>query len=389
MVIPLYKRLSSAKGGSIAEVAAVALSHPDTIKMWFGESDLNTPKFIKRAAERALYEGRTFYSPRRGIAELRETIAAYLTGLYSTPVEPERITVTASGMNAIMVALQAVYAPGGNIVIVDPIWPNITTAIAAVGAEVRPVTLRHNGTNWHLDLNKLFDAVDRSTRAIFVASPGNPTGWVCEPYQQAEMLHFCSRKGIHLIADEVYQRIVFDRELAPSFLDAGDNTEAPLLIVNSFSKTWAMSGWRLGWLVHPASASEYIGEINAVNNTCSATFVQYAGVEALRSGEPFVRQMRDYCRRGRDYAHAMLLQIPRIRPMMPEAAMYLFFNIDGIADSVAFAKSLATETGVGLAPGSAFGEGNDGYFRLCYALNSDKIYQAIERLNSFITGLRQ
>lgn len=386
---PLYKRLASAKGGSIAEVAAVALSRPDAIKMWFGEPDLDTPEFIKRAAERALREGRTFYSHRRGIVELRETIAAYLTGLYRIPVEPERITVTASGMNAIMVALQAVHAPGGNMVIVGPIWPNITTAMAVIGAEVRSVRLRRNSVSWYLDLGELFDAVDCATRAIFVASPGNPTGWVCEPDMQAEMLRFCSQRGIHLIADEVYQRIIFDRELAPSFLNAGNSAEAPLLIVNSFSKTWAMSGWRLGWLVHPTSAAAYIGELNAVNNTCSATFVQHAGIEALRSGEPFVRQMRDYCRRGRDYAHAMLSQIPRVHPMAPEAAMYSFFRIDGIADSVAFAKALAAETGVGLAPGSAFGEGNEGYFRLCYALDNDKIGRALERLNSFITSSGQ
>jgi aspartate/methionine/tyrosine aminotransferase len=386
MLTPLYKRLATAKGRSIAEVAAVALSHPDTIKMWYGEADLSTPQFIKQAAERALQEGKTFYSHRRGIEELREAIAAYLSDLYKTQVEPERVTVTASGMNAIIVSLQVVNAQSGNIVIVDPIWPNITTAIKSVGAEVRPVSLRRNSVRWYLDMDELFDAVDNATRAIFVASPGNPTGWVCEEKQQAEILHFCSQRGIHLIADEVYHRIVFDRELAPSCLNAAESTEAPLLIVNSFSKLWAMSGWRIGWLIHPSSAADYVGEINAVNNTCSATFVQYAGIEAIRNGEPFAKQMRDYCRQGRDYANSLLREIPRVHTMLPEAGMYLFFSIDGVADSVAFAKTLAAETGVGFAPGSAFGEGNEGYFRLCYALNTDKIGRALDRLNSFIAS---
>lgn len=387
MLTSVYERLSAAKGRSISEVAAAAQSHPDTIKMWFGEPDLDTPDFIKIAAERALRTGKTFYSHRRGIAELRQAIADYLTTLYKTPVDYERITVTASGMNAIVVALQAVCAPAGNVVVVDPIWPNITTAIAAVGSEARPVSLRRQGNRWHLDLDELFDAVDGSTRALYVTSPGNPTGWICEPDQQDEILAFCVRKGIHLIADEVYQRIVFDREIAPSFLNAENSDEAPLLIVNTFSKTWAMSGWRIGWLVHPTAAADYVGELNAVNNTCSATFVQYAGLEAIRSGEPFVQHMKEYCRTGRDYAYSLLSQIPRVHSMPAEAAMYAFFSIDGITDSTAFAKALAASTGVGLAPGSAFGDGHDGYFRLCYALERSKIDRALKRLNDFVAGV--
>lgn len=381
---PLHSPLLAGRPNGIIEVAAAALSNPRPIRMWFGESDLGTPEPIADAAVAALRAGQTFYAPRRGIPELRAAIAAYLGRHCGVALDVERVTVTASGMNAIMVALQATVDAGANVVVVSPIWPNVINAVLAVGAECREVRLRRRAGDWLLDLDALFDAVDDRTRAIFIASPGNPTGWICEAAEQAAILDFCRRRNIHLIADEVYQRIVYDRDVAPSFLTLDAAGDAPLFVVNSFSKNWAMSGWRLGWLVHPSHAAPLIGELNAVNNTGAATFVQHAGVEAIKNGEPFVERLRRYCARGRAIVAAGLADIPRAAAGHPAGAMYSFFSIDGIDDDLAFARRLAGATGVGLAPGSAFGAGNEGFFRLCFALDETTLRDAMHRLHDFL-----
>jgi aspartate/methionine/tyrosine aminotransferase len=382
-MMALSNPLVHTEPSGIIEVATAALQHAEPVRMWFGESDLATPSCVSDAAMEALHAGQTFYAPRRGLPVLRQAIATYLEGLYGVPVDPERITVTSSGMNAIMVALQAVLKGGGNVVVVSPIWPNISNAITALGAECRHVRLDQDSRAWHLDLERLFAACDASTCAIFVASPGNPTGWVCPPNAQRALLAFCHARGIYLIADEVYQRLVSEGELAPSFLSVAD-PQSPLMIVNSFSKTWAMTGWRLGWLLHPVGASHCIGELNAVNNTGAATFVQLAGVAAITQGEPFVAHLQQYCRRGRALVHRQLGGIEQVRLVPPAGAMYAFFALDGVDDSLEFARKLATRTGVGLAPGSAFGPGNAGWFRLCYALDEAVLSRALSHLQQFI-----
>jgi aspartate/methionine/tyrosine aminotransferase len=365
----------------ISEVTRLGIEDPDVIPLWFGESDLITPDFIQRAAQEAMAAGHTFYVHRRGIRVLREEVKGYLERLYPpVGVDLDRITITGSGMTSIMVALECLVDNGDNVVIVSPIWPNIFYAVETMGGECRHVRLDLTDADWQLNLDRLFGACDRRTRAIFVASPGNPTGWVMERDQQLALLEFARERGIWIIGDEVYHRLVFDRrDPAPSFLEISD-PEDGLFIVQSFSKSWAMTGWRLGWLVHPASIANRIGDLSAINNTGATSFVQHAGVAAIREGEPFVASMVDYYRAGRDIAYAALSEMDRVRLALPEAAFYAFFAVERLDDDLEFAKELVHSARVGLAPGSAFGPGNEGYLRLCFARREDRLMEALQRL---------
>ncbi len=378
--------ISAMESQRINQVIQFAMGVPDVIPLWFGESDIVTPDFIRAAAIEALNSGKTFYVNRRGILPLREEIKSYLDNLYALNLDLNRITVVASGMTAIMIAAESLLNNEDNMVVVSPIWPNIFYAVRAMGAECRHVRLENIEHDWHLDLDKLFAACDKRTRAIFIASPGNPTGWVISSEQQKLIIEFCRLHGIWIIADEVYHRLVYNRHCTPSFLDVAD-PEDSLFVVQSFSKSWAMTGWRLGWLVHPSSVANSIGDLSAINNTGASSFVQYAGIAAIRHGESFIEKMVKRCRRNRDLVYERLSKIDQIQITYPEAAFYAFFSVDGVHDDLQFAKTLAQTAHVGLAPGSAFGPGNEGYLRLCFAHDEKKILAALDRLENAIINI--
>ena len=367
----------------IGEVARLGLGDPNVIPLWFGESDLVTPAFIRDAAKRALDDGRTFYVNKRGIPELRQAIQDYLRQVYGIALDPERLTVTGSGMTAIMIAVETLIDNGDNVVSVSPVWPNISYAVETMGGQFRHVRLRQDADRWRLDLDRLFDACDERTKAFFISSPGNPTGWLMEPEEQQAVLEFARKRGIWIIADEVYHRIVYDRPVAPSFLQIAE-PEDQVYAVHSFSKTWAMTGWRLGFLVHPADLGDRMGDLSGINNTGATSFVQHAGVAAIRDGEPFVAEMVERCRRGRDLIWQQLGSMPRVRMSRPEAAFYAFFAVDGVADDLEFARRMVREAGGGVAPGTAFGRGNEGYLRLCFASSEARLSEAMDRMGRFL-----
>src|SRR5438309_9343302 len=262
----------------IAEVSALGFGDPAVIPLWYGEGDLPTPAFIGAAATAALAAGQTFYTYKAGLPELRSAIADYLTGLYARPTGAERIVVSSSGMNALMLVAQALIDPGDNVVIIAPVWPNIAAAVSIMGGEPRLVALDPTpGGGWHLDVERVLAACDARTRAIFVNSPSNPTGWMISAAQIDELLAFARRRGLWLIADEVYGRIVYGNRPAPSFLEQAA-PEDRLIVVNSFSKTWAMTGWRLGWMTIPADLLSAMEKLVEFNTSGSPTFLQHAGV---------------------------------------------------------------------------------------------------------------
>jgi aspartate/methionine/tyrosine aminotransferase len=287
-------------------------------------------------------------------------------------------------MTAIMIATECLIGAGDNMVMLSPIWPNIFYAVWTMGGECRHVRLDDGERGWRLDLDKLFDACDERTRAIFIASPSNPTGWMMSVDEQRAVLEFARRRGIWIIADEVYHRIVYDRPVAPSFLELAEPEDA-LFVVHSFSKSWAMTGWRLGWLTHPASLGDKMGDLSGINNTGATTFVQHAGVAAIRDGEPFVAEMVEYCRRGRDFIYQRLAGLERIRLTPPAAAFYAFLKVEGLEDDLAFAQDLVKTARVGLAPGTAFGPGNEGYLRLCFASAEAKLSEAMHRIEAALS----
>lgn len=366
----------------IMQVSVLAMGDPDVIPLWYGESDMVTPDFIRRAAAEALEAGHTFYTHKWGIPELRETLASYSSGLYGVPIASERITVTSSGMTGIMMVMQALVGTGDNILLVDPIWPNGAAAAEVMGGEVRRVSLQPNSQgDWHLDLDRLFAAADDRTRLIFVNSPGNPTGWMMERDQQQAILDFCRRRGIWIVADEVYGRLVYDRKVAPSFLEIS-SPEDPVIVVNSFSKSWAMTGWRMGWLTLPERIAGPIGNLVEYNTSGTPAFLQHAGVVAVREGEDVVRAMVERCRAGRAVVSRRLAALPRVTYSPPVAAFYAFFRVDGMTDSLDFAKRLVREARVGVAPGTAFGPSGEGWLRLCFARATDGLEAAMDRLTA-------
>jgi aspartate/methionine/tyrosine aminotransferase len=350
------------------------------IALWFGEPETPTPGFIKSAVTSALSDDHVFYAPNRGIPPLCDAISAYAGALHQRPIGVDRITVTGSGMNGIMLVSQALIDQGDNMVVVGPVWPNCRETVHVMAGETRVVALHTDELGrWSLDLDELLAACDARTRGIFVNSPGNPTGWVMPRIQQEELLIAAREREIFIIADEVYVRVVYDMPRAPSFLDIAADDD-PVIVINSFSKSWSMTGWRLGWLTHPPALGDIFAKLNEFNIASPTTFVQHAGIVAITEGEDFVQAMVERYRRNRDLVFQRLAAMPRVRLSCPEAAFYAFFTVDGMTESVSFAHELVRKTGVGLAPGRAFGPEGEGRLRLCFAAEADTLSRAMDRL---------
>ena len=354
-------------GSQIREVANAGLGIPDVLAFWFGESDEVTPEPVRRAAAESLLRGETFYSHNLGLAELREALRAYTAGLHVDP-GPDRIVVTSSGVTALMTAMQLLIDPGDEVVVVAPVWPNLPAQPEILGARVVRVPLAPNSAGaWRLDLQRLITAVTPATRVLLVNAPNNPTGWTMTRDEQRTLLDHCRRTGTWIVADEVYDRVWFGvGRAAPSFLDIASPQDR-LVVVHSFSKSFLMTGWRLGWLVLPAGHLDAVGKLIEFNSSCAPVFVQRGGLAALGIAEEFVPQLVARLRRGRDTLCPALGALPGVLSGTPLGGMYAFFRVPGADDSLAFAKRLVAEHGLGLAPGAAFGAEGEGWLRWCFA----------------------
>jgi len=377
---------------AISDVAMTVFGEPDVVPLWFGESDLVTPDFVRDAAADGLRGGETFYTWQRGVPELRAALSTYTERLYGIECGPDRISVTTGGMQAILLVCQLLLDPGDNVVIVSPIWPNITSAVKLVRGEPKYVPLdRTADGGWTLDLQRLFDAVDDRTRAIFVNSPGNPTGWQMTGEEQRAVLDFASKKGLWVMADEVYARLTYarradGRQVAPSFLEQA-RPDDPLFVLNSFSKPWAMTGWRIGWLTHPAQLGEQFAKLVQINTSGLPAFLQRGAIAALDKGDDFIAQLVERCHAGRELVFQRLSGLSKVTLARPEAAFYAFFSVDGVSDTLSFCKKLAKEYKVGLAPGEAFGPGGQGNIRLCFASSAERLSRGLDRIEAAVKAL--
>jgi aspartate aminotransferase len=377
--LPIRPSIVELEDSKIVDVWHRGFATPGVIMLAVGEGDLPTPKFIADATYRSLLAGETFYTYKRGIPELRAALIRYHRRHWGVELADERIAVTSAGMNAMMLAMEAAMGAGDNLVAVSPVWPNIFATAQILGGEVRMVALDREQDGWRLDLDKLFAAVDSRTRVIYAASPGNPTGWIMPADQLSAVVEFCRAKNIWFLADEVYNRLVYDRPLAPSVLQFA-GPEDPVLVVNSFSKTWAMTGWRLGWMVMPLGMVPVIEKLLEFNTSGAQAFLQRGAVTALDEGEAFVAEQAQRCRAGRDLVIQRLGGMRRVRLTRPEAAFYLMFQVEGESNSHDLALRLVDEARVGLAPGAAFGTGGEGYLRLCFAASRERLAEAMDRL---------
>lgn len=396
MTSPIRAAIEQLESNGIGRVAMLGLGDPSVIPLWFGESDLVTPDFIREAAKEALDKGRTFYTGSRGVMPLREAIRAFHKRTVNVDIPVERITVPGAAMLAVVTALQCVIETGDNVVCVSPVWPNIFQAAQMTGAEIKFARLSEewNATppRWKLDLEKLFAACDAKTKAIFIASPGNPTGWVMSRDEQIAVLNFARRRGIAIISDEVYGTLIYDGSShAPSFLQIAEPDDW-VFVINSFSKPWAMTGWRIGWLVHPISLDQQMYVMSAANNTGATTFAQWGALAALSpKGDEFRAQMLARCRTGREIVEKFLRDQNRIRWIKPDGAFYGFLQIEGLRDSLQFASNLVHGAKVGVAPGSAFGPkgdtASDSFVRICFAQDPKLLEEGLWRFGGAISSL--
>jgi aspartate aminotransferase len=370
----------------VRAVANTAMGREDVLPFWFGESDQPTPSFIREAAIASLHAGETFYSENLGRAYLRQAISTYLTDLHQCAIGTDRVAVTASGVSALMVATQLLVAPGDRVVTVTPLWPNAVEIPKVVGGRVTCVSLEVQAGRWFLPLEKLLQALTPGTRMLVLNSPNNPTGWTIQPAQQRAILEHCRRHGIWILTDDVYERLVYidGMKSAPSFLTLAEDHDR-VIVVNSFSKAWTMTGWRLGWMVAPSAILPDLASLLEFNVSCVPEFTQRAGAVALQQGEPYVVNLRAELGHTKQKLIAALRQLPHLEVPEVDGAMYLFLRVAGEEDSVCLAKRLIEEVGLGLAPGRAFGPEGEGWLRWCYAADWKKNESGIERLSRFLS----
>lgn len=403
---------SAAAGGAsdhLAALRAEALAVPESgivelfnygrgreglIPLWVGEGDLATPACIVEAAQKSLAAGETFYTYQRGIPELRQAIADYMTLHYggpfagnARPFDPERFFVTIGGMHALQLAVRMTCGFGDEILVPAPAWPNFDGVLLAAGARPVPTPLafddRGQNAGWRLDIDALEQAITPKTRAMVINSPANPTGWTASLDDLRALLDIARRDGLWIIADEIYGRFFYDGGRAPSFHDIMEEGDR-ILFVQTFSKNWAMTGMRIGWLEAPPALGQVIENLIQVSTSGVPVPTQRGAVAALTEGEPFFAMQATRARANRDALASALAATGRVRLALPRGAFYMFCAVDGEPDTRALAFRLVDEAGVGVAPGSAFGPGGESFMRLCYARDSGQIAEAARRMADWL-----
>jgi aspartate/methionine/tyrosine aminotransferase len=376
------------QGSLIREIANAGMGRADVLAFWFGESDEVTPELVRRAAIESLERGETFYSQNLGLPELRESLARYTSALHP-PVDAGRIVVTSGGVSGLMLASQTLVDAGDEVVVVTPVWPNLVAQPAIMGATVRCVALQPVDGAWTLDMDRLLAAVTPRTRLLVVNAPNNPTGWTLAHSEQKRILDHCRSTGTWLLADEVYERLYFeasDNACAPSFADLA-SPEDRLIIAHSFSKSFLMTGWRLGWLVVPATLTDALGKLIEFNTSCASVFTQRAALAALAHREQITPAIVAHLKACRDTLVPLLAAIPGVQVAVPRGGMYAFFKLEGFDDSLAVAKRLVTEAGLGLAPGAAFAPESAGWLRWCFATRDPaRLVEGVRRLRAWLAS---
>ena len=371
----------------IREVANAGMGRSDVLAFWFGESDEVTPQVVRQAAIDSIHQGETFYAHNLGMPELREAVSTYMSALHG-PIGVERLAITSGGVNALMLAVQALVDAGDEVVAVTPVWPNLTAQALVMGANLTCVSLKPVQGQWVLDMAALLTAITPRTRLLIVNSPNNPTGWTLTREEQAALVAHCRLTGTWILADEVYERLYYEGDTAngaaPSFLDVSDQSDR-LVVVHSFSKSFLMTGWRLGWLVMPEAMTQPIGKLIEFNTSCASVFTQRAGIAALQHTSEITPQVVAHLKHCRDTLVPLLQAVPGVELAPARGGMYAFFKLQGHPDSVATAKRLVVEAGLGLAPGEAFAPEAQGWLRWCFASKDlSRLTQGVDRLKAWL-----
>ncbi|MBY5589088.1 pyridoxal phosphate-dependent aminotransferase [Rhizobium leguminosarum] len=385
IVSSLSPRALAAPESGIVELVNYARGREGLLPLWVGEGDLPTPEFISRAAMDALAAGETFYTWQRGIPELRQALSDYYNRHFEIRLPVEHFYVTGSGMQAIQIAVQALTSPGDELVSLSPSWPNIAAALEIAGARSLSVELQFEGGKWAVDLGRIETAITPKTKGIFINTPSNPTGWTATKQDLGDILALARKHDLWILADEIYARY-FAGGRAPSFLDVMDEGDK-IIFVNSFSKNWSMTGWRVGWIVAPPEMGQVLENLIQYSTSGVAQFMQKGAVAALDQGDDFVAANIAKAARSRDILCDALIATNRVETLKPDGAIYAFLKIDGVADSRKAALDIVDKTGVGLAPGTAFGPGGELFLRACFLRDPTQVAVAAERLCNYILKL--
>ena len=365
----------------------------NVMPLWAGEGDLTTPAFIREAASKSLVDGETFYTWQRGLPELRQALADYTNRLTGQALDAERFCVTGSGMQAIQIALQLVLDPGDNIIIPSPAWPNIVAASGVRQANVIDSAMPFVDGRFVLDMQAIEDAArDPKTRAIFINSPSNPTGWVADLETLQAVHALAEQHNLWIIADEIYSRFVFgdaalpgtDPKRAPSFKDVAPLSPR-IIYVNTMSKNWAMTGWRVGWIEAPVELAQRVENFIQYSTSGVAAFMQRAAIAALNEGDWFIDEQVARATANRDLLVETFAPLNRLQVSAPDGAFYLFFKVVGETDTRSLARRLVDEVGVGLAPGTAFGPGGEQFLRMCFARDPEHIADVANRIAGWMS----
>jgi len=379
------------EASKIREVANAGLGRDDVLAFWFGEGDEVTPDFVRQAAIDSLQQGETYYAHNLGLPALRQAISIHMSenhpGPHGQGVSLDRVAVTAGGVNALMLAVQALVNPGDEVLAITPVWPNLVAQPRIMGAHLRTLSLQVVNGGWQLDLGALIAAIGPQTKLLILNAPNNPTGWTLTREEQQAILQRCRETGTWILADEVYEALYYaptENACAPSFLDVADPQDR-LVVVHSFSKSFLMTGWRLGWLVMPPDMTDAMGKLIEFNTSCCSVFTQRAGLAALQRRQEITPRVVAHLKTCRDTLVGGLQTLPGLELSLPLGGMYAFFRLPGHDDGLATAKRLVTEAGLGLAPGEAFGPEAAGWLRWCFASQDpQRLRLGVERLRGWI-----
>ncbi len=387
IITSLSPRSVSAPESGIVEIINHARGRDGLIPLWAGEGDLPSPDFINKAATDALNAGETFYTWQRGIPELRQALSDYYARHFSVSLPVEHFYATGSGMHAIMLAAQAVTSPGDEMIYLSPAWPNIVAAIGIAGGRAVGLPLDFTGGAWAIDIAKLEAKITPKTKALFINTPSNPTGWTATLDDLKNILALARKHGLWIVADEIYALYYYGgAKRAPSFMDIMEEGDR-IIFANSFSKNWSMTGWRMGWLVAPPEMGQVIENLIQYSNSGVAQFLQRGAVVALNEGDAFVQENIDRATQARDILCDALIATNRVQTLKPDGALYAFLKVDGVTDSRLAAIDIVDKIGVALAPGSAFGEGGELFLRACFLRNPKQVEEAAARLSDYISRL--
>ena len=383
--------LASKQAGMLGS-KQVGTGRTDVLKFWFGESDEITPDFIRQAAIASLQAGETFYCHNLGLPELRDAVAANATRLHQPTthqITAERVAITAGGVNALMLACQMLIDAGDEVVVITPVWPNLTAQPVVMGAVLRSVSLQPTASGaWQLDMAQLLSAVTSKTKMLILNAPNNPTGWTLSKAEQQTILQHCRSTGTWILADEVYERLYYAGDTvngcAPSFLDIS-TPDDKLIVVGSMSKSFLMTGWRTGWLIMPPAMVPHMGKLIEFNTSCSPVFVQRACVAAFARSDEVTPGVVAHLKTCRDKLVPLLQATPRVQVQAAPGGMYAFFKLDGFDDSLDVAKRLVAQAGLGLAPGNAFAPEAQGWLRWCFASKDvGRLELGVQRLRGWL-----